>query len=60
MRASVVPFGSMCGQVDQMKRICNMAEEQEEELKEKKRRRRKKRSAKAEEATPPRPSRRIR
>jgi SpoVK/Ycf46/Vps4 family AAA+-type ATPase len=41
MRASVMPFDSMCKQIEQMKRICNITEEQEE-LKEKKGRRRKK------------------
>lgn len=41
-RASVVPFDALCAQVGQMKRICNMADEDSEDNEDSKKRRRSK------------------
>jgi ATP-dependent 26S proteasome regulatory subunit len=63
LRASVVPFVPMCAQVDQMKRVCNMADEEndgeEEEVKKRKRRKSSRRRSANEPATP-KQARRIR
>jgi len=58
LRASVVPFVPLCAQVDQMKRVCNMVDEEDGEEKQKVKKKKRRPGSRTETVTPGR-ARRI-